>query len=151
MPNRDHPGSAKPTKNKSMDEPVALDAQWWDATARHELVFQSCAACRHVQHPPRPVCQQCGRSTFEWIRHDGFGAIHSATQLFTSTYEAFQDELPYWVAVAVLEPEIYFIANMRAGTSAAQAAAGSPIRVEIEEFAGSLVPVIVPAATAPAL
>jgi uncharacterized OB-fold protein len=135
-------------KNKSMDEPVALEAQWWQAIARHELVFQSCGTCAHVQHPPRPVCQKCGGTAFGWVRHDGVGEIHSATQLFTSTYQAFQDELPYWVAMAKLEPDIYFIANMRAGTSAEQASAGSPIRVEIEQFAGSLVPVIVAGADA---
>ena len=34
-------------------------AAYWAATGEHRLTVQSCAACRHVQHPPRAVCTGC--------------------------------------------------------------------------------------------
>ncbi|MEV0720055.1 Zn-ribbon domain-containing OB-fold protein [Asanoa sp. NPDC050611] len=40
--------------------PDDVTAPWWGATREHRYTVQRCAACGHVQHPPRAVCVRCG-------------------------------------------------------------------------------------------
>jgi uncharacterized protein len=122
-----------------------VETEWWAAIERHELTFQWCSDCGHFQHPPRPQCVLCHHASgLEWRAHGGTGIMHAATQLFTTTNPAFEFRVPYWIGVALLDPGIYLLANMRSGTSEPQARPGAPVVVSIEDFAGRTVPVLVP-------
>src|SRR5205823_5176464 len=50
--------------------PDAVDAPYFAACARGELLVQRCPECGHRQHYPRVLCTECG-TTPEWERVSG--------------------------------------------------------------------------------
>lgn len=67
-----------------MDEITRLDpvyapdaAFFWDGAARGELLGQRCADCKHLAHPPRPMCPRCHSTRREQIRLSGYGTVCS--------------------------------------------------------------------------
>ena len=58
------PGVIPPT-------PTLDDQFFWDAIAEGHLVFQRCAACGVVRHPPAPRCGEC--HSVEWDTHESSG------------------------------------------------------------------------------
>jgi uncharacterized protein len=121
------------------------EQRWWAAAAAGELIFQWCERCDRPQHPPRPVCAHCHQAGgLGWRPHDGYGAVHSATEVFTTPVAGFQDRVPYWIGVAELPPGIFLIANLPAGTTAEQAAHGAPVQVRLLPSGDQVLPVLVP-------
>lgn len=122
------------------------EQRWWAAAAAGQLIFQWCERCDRPQHPPRPVCAHCHQASgLAWRPHDGRGAVHSATQVWTTPVAGFQDRVPYWIAVADLPPGIFLIANLAAGVTADQAAHGAPVQVRLLPSGDQTLPVLVPA------
>lgn len=74
-----------------------VTAEWWDATREHRLTVQSCAACGHVQHPPRALCTGCGATdALRLTPASGTGTVDT----FTIVHRAPRPgvEAPYVVA-----------------------------------------------------
>ena len=75
--------------NKPVDAPKSDDitrpdpvyapdaAFFWDGVARGELLGQRCADCKHLAHPPRPMCPKCHSTRREQIRLSGNGTVCS--------------------------------------------------------------------------
>jgi uncharacterized protein len=60
---------------------VPVDAwtkPFWDATARHELLFPQCADCGHYRWPPGPFCPACRSQRTAW-KEAGQGIVYSFT------------------------------------------------------------------------
>src|SRR5438132_1159112 len=57
--------------------PTLDDQFFWDAIAEGRLVFQRCAACGVVRHPPAPMCGEC--HSVEWDTHEsaGHGSVYT--------------------------------------------------------------------------
>jgi uncharacterized OB-fold protein len=69
---------------EEMNEITRLDpvyapeaAFFWDGAARGELLGQRCADCKHLSHPPRPMCPKCHSTRREQIRLSGYGTVYS--------------------------------------------------------------------------
>jgi len=62
---------------RPIPHPDRDSAPWWDALARHELLFQRCATCRAWRFPPRAICNRCGSFAHEWEPVTGRGTIAS--------------------------------------------------------------------------
>jgi uncharacterized protein len=61
-----------------LDPVYAPDAAFfWDGVARGELLGQRCADCKHLAHPPRPMCPKCHSTRREQIRLSGYGTVYS--------------------------------------------------------------------------
>lgn len=61
-----------------LDPVYAPDAAFfWDGVERGELLGQRCADCKHLAHPPRPMCPKCHSTRREQIRLSGSGAVYS--------------------------------------------------------------------------
>jgi uncharacterized OB-fold protein len=121
------------------------EQRWWAAAAAGELIFQWCERCDQPQHPPRPVCahgHQAGGLV--WRSPDGRGAVHSATEVWTTPVAGFQDRVPYWIGIAELPPGIFLIANLPDGTTAEQAEHGAPVQVRLLPSGDQVLPVLVP-------
>src|SRR5690242_21497656 len=76
---------------------------YWEALARHELVFQRCRGCGTKRFPPRAVCPVCLSSSVEWVRASGRGTVYSFTVTHQNQAPGFRESLPYVLAVVELE------------------------------------------------
>ena len=83
------PGAVPPADENS--------AAFWDATREHRYTVQQCAACEHVQYPPKALCTGCGSMEhLSQVASTGAGTVDT----FTVIHRAPRPELevPYTVA-----------------------------------------------------
>lgn len=85
----------------AIDDPV--DAAFWSACRNKQLRYQSCLDCGHIQHPPRAMCPKCQGMNLGWVDASGTGEIWSFTLPKPPLLPAFDDILPY--CVAIITPE----------------------------------------------
>ncbi len=85
------------------DDP--LDAPFWQATLRGELVVQRCRACGAWRFPPRPMCPECRSSEHDWSPVSGRGRIWSFCVPHPPLLPAFAAHAPYAVVVVELEED----------------------------------------------
>lgn len=88
---------------KPLPRPTALSQPFWDAAQTGTLAVQTCTACGHAQHPPRPLCLSCWSADLEWKSASGAATIYSFTIAHRSATRGFRDETPYVVAIVELD------------------------------------------------
>ena len=93
--------------------PTALSQPYWDGAREHKLLFQQCRVCGTNWHPPMPLCPKCHSSEIDWLPAAGGGAIYTYTIVQHPTHPAFQDHIPYAVAVVELDEGPRIVANIR--------------------------------------
>ena len=96
----------------STDDP--LDAPYWEAARRGELVVQTCRACGVRRFPPRPMCAACQSFDHEWQRMSGAAHIWSFVLPHPPLLPAFAKVAPYNVIVVALadDPSIRMVGNL---------------------------------------
>lgn len=94
------------------DDP--LDAPYWEATARGELVVQRCGSCGKRRFPPRPMCPACQSFEARWEPMAGRGRIWSFVRPHPPLLPAFTRIAPYNVIVVELadDPSIRMVGNL---------------------------------------
>ena len=75
-------------------------APFWEATRRHELVVQYCAACNTAQFPPEISCTECGAPDLTWRPVSGRARLYSWTVAHPPLLPYFAARAP-WPVVAV--------------------------------------------------
>lgn len=96
---------------RTVAEPTAITAGWWDATRDRRLVVQTCESCGQRQHEPRALCTGCGRTdALALVDAAGTGRVHS----FTVIHRAPSDEVtaPYVVAIVELDEGVRLLTNL---------------------------------------
>jgi uncharacterized protein len=95
-----------------IDDPV--DAGFWDAARRGELVVQACGACGHRSFPPRPMCSVCRSVERVWEPVSGRGTIWTWVVVHPPLLPVFQPLAPYAVVVVALDedPTIRLVGNL---------------------------------------
>src|SRR5690348_13191770 len=68
-----------PDATSSPVEPTLDDAPFWAAAREKRLVFQRCAACGRVRHPPGPRCMHCQSDRATWVPAPETGELYSWT------------------------------------------------------------------------
>ena len=60
-------------------DPMATrdSAFFWEGAARGELLIQQCEECRHLWHPPRPMCPHCHGVKMGAARMSGRATVYS--------------------------------------------------------------------------
>ena len=88
-----------------------VDRAWFTSG---ELTVQSCAACRHVQHPPEEVCRVCGGESFAGRVVAPTGVVHSYTVVHHAVNAALAGSVPYAVVLVALDelPEVRVVGNV---------------------------------------
>jgi uncharacterized protein len=94
------------------DDPV--DAGFWAAALRGELVVQACGACGHRTFPPRPMCPVCRSVERVWEPVSGRGTIWTWVVAHPPLLPVFQPFAPYAVVVVALDedPAIRLVGNL---------------------------------------
>lgn len=112
----------------STGDPV--DAPFWEATRRGELVIQRCGGCARLRFPPRPCCPWCQSFESDWPVMSGHGKIWSYARPHPPLIPVFADLAPYPVVVVELDED----ATIRLVGNVVRSAEGEINEVPMEEF-----------------
>ncbi|HLZ68558.1 MAG TPA: OB-fold domain-containing protein [Dehalococcoidia bacterium] len=82
--------------------PDGLDAPYWEATNRHELLVQRCNACNGFQWGPEFICYRCRSFDLRWERVSGRGRIFSWERVWHPVHPALREACPYLVVLVEL-------------------------------------------------
>jgi len=80
-----------------------LDAPFWDALRRHELVVQQCASCERLRFVPTELCPHCYSASTRWKRVSGRGRVYTFTVVHRAPTPAYQVDAPYPLAYVELD------------------------------------------------
>jgi uncharacterized OB-fold protein len=99
-----------------------------------QLVFQQCATCGHVQHPPTDVCGACQSFAFGERASAGLGRIESLTVAHYAVHPALKDRVPYAVVLVSVDdvPGVRVIGNVL-NRAPGELRVGQRVRVCFEE------------------
>ena len=121
--------------------PTLDDQFFWDAIAEGRLVFQRCAACGVVRHPPGPMCGEC--HSVEWDTHESSGHGHVYTWI-VSHHPTKPDAEPRVVVLVELDDGIRFVSNLlgvaEASIDQGGVQNGMEVSVSVEEVDGVVLP-----------
>ena len=126
----------------STDDP--LDAPYWEAARRGELVVQTCSACGRKRFPPRPMCPTCQSFAHAWAPLSGRGRIWSFVFPHPPLLPVFAQIAPYNVIVVELaeDPALRMVGNLVTSTDGpinqvapATITIGMPVRVVFQRAA----------------
>ncbi len=94
------------------DDPI--DAPFWAATLRGELVVQRCTSCGKRRFPPRPVCPSCQSFEHQWQKMSGEGRVWSFVVSHPPLLPSFATLAPYNVVLVELadDPTIRMVGNL---------------------------------------
>ena len=85
---------------------------FWEGCRKHELRFQQCGNCCHVQWPPSSLCPRCHSTDVRWLISKGTGRIFTFAVYHTAYHPGFAPDLPYTTAVVVLDEGPRLLTNI---------------------------------------
>jgi len=106
----------------------AWTAPFWDAAARHELLFPRCAECGRFRMPPTPFCPHCQAQGLDWVEPAGEAFLYSYTVVERAVIPGTEDSLPYVPAIVEFPAAdgVRLITNM-VGSPLGAIAVGTPV------------------------
>ena len=116
---------------KPVPTPTDLSAPYWDGAARGELMCQQCGNCgTHFLHA-REWCPACGSTDVPWGPTSGVGEVLTYTVVSHAPYEAFEQDVPYVIAIVRLSEGAQLMCNI-VDTDPASVDVGLPVSVTFE-------------------
>ncbi len=111
-----------------------LDAPFWEATRRHELVAQRCRACRTWQWGPEWLCHRCLSFDVGFERVPGTARIFSWERVWHPVHPALKGACPYLVVLVELPDagNVRMVGNLL-GDPMQDIVIGSEVQVEFED------------------
>jgi uncharacterized OB-fold protein len=115
--------------------PIVIDETraFWEATARDELVVQTCNACGTKQLPGGPCCTTCLSQDLAWERASGRGTVFSFTVVHHAFHPSFAERVPYVVADVQLEEGPILTTNVT-DVAPEDVRIGMPVRAWFDEL-----------------
>jgi uncharacterized protein len=84
-------------------EITPLDAPFWDALRRHELLVQQCATCGRLRFVPTELCPHCFSPAATWSAVSGRGRVYTFSVVHRAPTPLYQAEAPYALAYVELD------------------------------------------------
>ena len=83
--------------------------EFWEGAKRGKLRMQKCEDCGHIRFPISHVCPKCLSYNFQWTDLSGRGEVFSYVVFYQLYNKAFEEDIPYNVAMIQLEegPRMY--------------------------------------------
>jgi uncharacterized protein len=72
---------------------------YWDGLRARRLLVQRCAHCGRHRFPPMPACPSCASPASEIVELEPRATIYSWIVVHRALDPAFQDQVPYVIAV----------------------------------------------------
>lgn len=85
---------------------------YWEAARRHELSLPQCNDCGKFHFYPRNFCPHCKGQSLTWKAVSGKGKVYSYTVPRVPISPAYQDSVPYVVALVELDEGPRIMANI---------------------------------------
>jgi uncharacterized OB-fold protein len=76
---------------------------YWEYCHQHELRMQKCKECGNVRFPSSILCPACHSMETDWEKLSGKGRVYSFIVFRLAYHEAYQNDIPYVVAIIELE------------------------------------------------
>jgi uncharacterized OB-fold protein len=89
-----------------------VDPTFWAEAAAGRLSFQRCADCGYLRWPPATLCPECWSPASAWEPVERGGTIWSFGIYDRAFDPAFEDAVPYVVALVELDAGPRMIANV---------------------------------------
>lgn len=80
-------------------EPNMVDSGFWEHCRHQRLMFQSCASCGLLRHPPTPFCSSCQSTEIVWREAPKIGKVYTYTIAHHATDSSVDGATPYIIAL----------------------------------------------------
>jgi len=130
---------------KPIPRPAPESRPYWNAAAQHRLELPWCCDCHEFWFPPSLTCPHCLSTNFVWKPVSGHGKVFSFVTFHRVYHPAFENEVPYVVALIELEEGPRLISNV-VGIAPEDVRCEMPVRVVFEDVEGGVsIPKFTPA------
>ena len=119
------------TPAKPVPRATAESRPFWDAAQQQKLLLQHCRSCGKFWFPPSARCHHCLSGDFAWQEVSGEGRIYSFVVYHRLYHPAFEQDLPYVVALVELHEGPRLLTNI-IGTPWQDIRCDQPVRVVFE-------------------
>jgi uncharacterized OB-fold protein len=85
----------------SIQEPFTIE-QFYKFLMQGKLMAGKCLKCAKTHLPPRPLCDNCYSTEFQWLEVSGKGKLLTYTVIHVATQQ-FQNLTPYAIGIIELE------------------------------------------------
>ncbi|MBI1737211.1 MAG: Zn-ribbon domain-containing OB-fold protein [Candidatus Rokubacteria bacterium] len=117
---------------KPLPRPSTATRPFWDGCREGELRLPWCRACGRPHFFPRSLCPHCLATDLEWRRASGRGVVWSFSTVRLSFWgKAFDDAVPYVVAMVELEEGVRVLSNV-VGCAPGAVRIGLPVEVTFD-------------------
>lgn len=97
---------------KPLPRPTELSRPFWEGTRRHQLLLQRCLRCGAYRFTPQVLCRECHGEDYEWAATSGRGTLYSFTTIWQPQTPAFQEDVPYVLAIVQLQEGPLMLTNL---------------------------------------
>ena len=129
---------------KPIPEITQLNRLFFEGTAQGELRVLHCLACETKFRFAHPLCPNCWSDDYEYQVCSGRGVVDTFTVMHMPPYEAFAGDVPYVIALVMLEEGVRMMANI-IGMPAKDVVIDMPVEVFFEQRGNVAVPQFRPA------
>jgi hypothetical protein len=88
---------------KPLPQPSETSRPFWQGTQARELRLQQCRDCGKRIFYPRAICPFCLSEHLDWVVATGKGKVYSYTVVRRAMHPAFQEDVPYVLAIVELD------------------------------------------------
>jgi uncharacterized OB-fold protein len=102
---------AEPAR-KPLPRPSPESLPFWEGAKAKKLMLQRCKACGRFWFPPSQRCRHCLSPDFAWQEVSGEGRICSFVVFHRVYHPAFENDVPYVVAIVALDEGPRLLSNL---------------------------------------
>lgn len=113
---------------------------FWDAARQGTLLAQKCRSCgkfRKMVLPETLVCADCLSPDYDWVSLAGRGVIYSFVVVHRPFHPAFQESIPYNLAIIQLDEGTQMVSNI-VGLPNEALLVGTPVQVTFDQVSDSI-------------
>jgi uncharacterized protein len=109
---------------------------YWEGLAAGELRFQRCRNCHTPWLPPREQCSNCLSDVWDIEQASGAATLVSWVVYHVAPHPAFNDRVPYNVAIVELEEGVRTVTNLSGVSDWDSLRTGAPLEVVFDNEQG---------------
>ena len=111
---------------------MSVARYWREIPRRYRFEAKKCSNCGFIAFPPRLICPECGKRSFEDYTLKDTGKILTFTTIEVGPSE-FADQIPYTVAIVELDDGVRITAQV-ADSSPENIKIGSKVKLEFRKI-----------------
>jgi hypothetical protein len=98
--------------SKPVPRPSPESRSFWDGAKDRRLMLPRCNVCGQFWFPPSQRCRHCLAADFAWQESAGRGRIYSFVVYHRVYHPAFENDVPYVVAIVELDENVRLLTNI---------------------------------------